>query len=279
MRAAPQLPLETLHTLWLQTGTACNLSCPFCHEGSAPGDTRLPAMDYEHARQAMDAALALGVRRFAFTGGEPLIHRDILRILEYALAHRPALVLTNGTAPLIRRPHHLQRLRATPQPLQFRVSIDYPDEARHDAGRGLRNFRKALQGLSLLHQAGFATGITRRLEPDEDSAAIDARFRTLLTRHGLPPDLPLVALPELGPLQASELPGYVIAGDPPAPLCTLSRTVCMQEGRLAFLPCPLVDDDPRLLLPGPLQQACGTPITPTHPRCAQCLGIGVPYSG
>ncbi|MGC4027696.1 MAG: radical SAM protein [Steroidobacteraceae bacterium] len=275
MRAAPLLSLQALDTLWLQTGTACNLSCPFCHEGSAPGDTRLPAMDYDHACQAIDAALALGVQRFAFTGGEPLIHRDILRILEYALAHRPALVLTNGTAPLIRRPHHLQRLRATPQPLQFRVSIDYPDEARHDAGRGLRNFRKALQGLALLHQAGFAVGITRRLEPGEDSAGVEARFRTLLARHGLPPDLPLVALPELGPLHATDLPAYACE-TPPPPLCTGSRTVCMHEGHLAYLPCPLVDDDPRFALPGPLQQACATPVAAAHPRCAQCLTIGVP---
>src|SRR4051812_34155824 len=116
--------LTELRELWLHTGTACNLSCPFCHEGSAPGDTRIEALTLAVARDAIDASLALGVRRFAFTGGEPLILRGIVEILGYALRHRPCLVLTNGTAPLIRRPQHLAQLRAAPNPLEFRVSID-----------------------------------------------------------------------------------------------------------------------------------------------------------
>ena len=42
--------------LWIHTGTACNLSCPFCHEGSSPGDSRL---------QAITAAQVLPVLRDA----------------------------------------------------------------------------------------------------------------------------------------------------------------------------------------------------------------------
>ena len=157
----------------------------------------------------------MGVERFAFTGGEPLILRDIHAILLHALRLRPALVLTNGTAPFIRRAHHLASLRAAPHALSFRVSIDYPDEARHDAGRGLKNFRKALDGLRLLHEAGFATGITRMQEPGEDRRSVENRFRNLFRRQRLPEDLPIVALPELGPPQAGGSPrpcnGYSFA--------------------------------------------------------------------
>ena len=137
--------------------TARNPSCPVCHEGSAPADTRLPALPFEQARLASDEAIALGVERFAFTGGEPLILRGILDILAYAQRHRPCLVLTNGTAPLLRRAQDLARLREGAHPIAFRVSIDHPDEARHDAGRGYKMFRKAVEGLKLLHRAGFPT--------------------------------------------------------------------------------------------------------------------------
>src|SRR6185312_8521524 len=100
--SAPSMPgpgvgLATFRELWLHTGTACNLSCPFCHEGSAPADDRLHALDVPAARSMIDQAVALGVERFAFTGGEPLILRGILDILEHAQRHRPCLVLTNGT--------------------------------------------------------------------------------------------------------------------------------------------------------------------------------------
>ena len=30
---------ESLQELWFHTGTNCNLRCPFCFEGSKPGDT------------------------------------------------------------------------------------------------------------------------------------------------------------------------------------------------------------------------------------------------
>ena len=59
----------------------------------------------------IDEALALGVKQFSFTGGEPFINKDIIRILDYALQHRPCLVLTNATEPLIRRLRQLEPLR------------------------------------------------------------------------------------------------------------------------------------------------------------------------
>src|SRR5687768_18458743 len=91
--------LQHLRELWVHTGTACNLSCPFCHEGSKPGDTRLAAPTLAQLAPHFEEAAARGVTRFAFTGGEPLIHKGIVEILLYALRLPPALVLTNGTAP------------------------------------------------------------------------------------------------------------------------------------------------------------------------------------
>jgi len=275
--------LTALRELWVHTGTACNLSCPFCHEGSQPGDTRLGAPRFDDLRPLLDAAAVAGARRFAFTGGEPLIHKDIVRILRHALGLKPTLVLTNGTAPLIRRPHHLAQLRDLPHQLAFRVSIDHPDEARHDAGRGLRNFRKALQGLKLLADAGFAVGITRLASPDEDAAAISARFRTLLRKQGLPETLPVVALPELGRPDAP-LRDRLPAPDVPqtraiAPACSVSRMLIQRGESLVLSPCPFVDDRPEMDLGAALDLALNATITPRHARCSTCLGVGVDYAG
>lgn len=279
------LPLAAFRELWIHTGTACNLSCPFCHEGSKPGDTRLEALTLAQIAPVLDEAAALGVERFAFTGGEPLILREILPILRHALALRPALVLTNGTAPFIRKPRQLAELSELAHPLVFRVSIDYPDEARHDAGRGLKNFRKALEGLRLLHAAGFAVGITRQRDPDEAATSVNQRFRNLLRKALLPEDLPIVALPELGlPLAASQsaLPeprDAAIAALADAPTCTRSRMVLRREGKLRMAPCPLVDDTPALELGDELGPALQRQATLSHRRCGICLAQGVDYAG
>jgi uncharacterized Fe-S cluster-containing radical SAM superfamily protein len=281
------LPLVALRELWIHTGTACNLSCPFCHEGSRPGDSRLEAVTLGDIGPQLEIAAALGVERFAFTGGEPLILRDIHAILLHALSLRPTLVLTNGTAPFIRRAHHLASLRAAPHALSFRVSIDFPDEARHDAGRGLKNFRKALDGLRLLHAAGFATGITRMQEAGEDQRAVENRFRNLLRRQRLPEDLPIVALPELGLPQAQGAPVAATAmqlpaspaAQLPAPCCTRSRMLLRRGGLLRIAPCPLVDDSPALEFDTGLTESLRMPASLRHARCMQCLTLGVDYAG
>jgi sulfatase maturation enzyme AslB (radical SAM superfamily) len=273
--------LAALRELWLHTGTACNLSCPFCHEASAPGDARIGALLFPQAKHAIDAAVTFGVERFAFTGGEPLILRGILDILAYAQQFRPCLVITNGTAPLLRRPQHLARLREGRHPVSFRVSIDHPDEARHDAGRGLKTFRKALEGLRLLHQAGFEVGVTRLQDPDEDRASIESRFRALFRRQGLPQDLSLLALPELGrPNEAPALMPRSSDIEPiVAPACSRSRMAIAVGAGIHYLPCPLVDDEPERSLGDSLASACANPVQPTHRRCKICRTAGVDYSG
>lgn len=272
--------LAALRELWIHTGTACNLSCPFCHEGSQPGDRRLEPVTLSQIRAQLDAAAAAGVERFAFTGGEPLILKDIVPILRYALALRPCLVLTNGTAPLIRRPHHLAQLSDLPHALSLRVSLDYPDEARHDAGRGLRNFRKALQGLKILADAGFTVGITRQFEVGESPLLVAQRYRQVLRKAGLPEDLPVFGLPELG-RPHFVAPAVTVLGNSSAlpTACSRSRMLLCRDGRLGYTACPLVDDEPAFDLGADLTTALAAVVTPTHARCSICLGRGVDYVG
>lgn len=278
------LRLDVFRELWIHTGTACNLSCPFCHEGSRPGDTRLPALTLARVAPWLDEAAAKGVGSFAFTGGEPLILREILPILKHALGLRPALVLTNGMAPFIRKAHLLAQLRAMPHALRLRVSIDWPDEARHDAGRGPRSFRKAMEGLRLLHEAGLAVGITRQIEAGEQREVVESRFRTLLRRHQLPEDLPLVALPDLG-LPATPGPEFTITPQlvtgttSIAPACTRSRMLMQRPEGLRFAPCPLVDDNPALDVGDTLASALPATARLLHRRCRICLEQGVDYAG
>ncbi|MDP3678229.1 MAG: radical SAM protein, partial [Methylotenera sp.] len=52
---------HALDELWFHTGTACNLACPFCLEGSKPGDTRLQLLRFADAKPYIDEALTLGV--------------------------------------------------------------------------------------------------------------------------------------------------------------------------------------------------------------------------
>ncbi len=268
-----------LRDLWFHTGTACNLECPFCLEGSKPGDTRLDRILLNEIKPIIDEAVRLGVERFCFTGGEPLIVKDIVKILNYALQFKPCLLLTNGTAPLIKRAHQLQTLKQQPYPLSFRVSIDHPDESEHDAERGWGNCKRAIEGLKLLHQAGFDISIARHSKPDENESVEIARYRVLLAKHDLPTDLVIAPLPELGrpsadssiqPPTAEEL-----ANGLHRPMCAMSRMILKREGQLRVYACALTDDDTRFDLGPSVTASLTTPIPLTHHRCGQCVRRGV----
>ena len=97
-------------------------------------------MTFDDVKPFIDQALDLGVEKFSFTGGEPFVIKDMVRILDYALEHRPCLVLTNATMPTRTRIEQIGGLVNKPHLLSFRISIDYPDAQKHDAGRGEGNF-------------------------------------------------------------------------------------------------------------------------------------------
>src|SRR6266545_4417330 len=107
----PAQPLDHLDALWIQVaGTVCNLKCTHCFVSCGPGDDHHALMPREEVRARVAEALALGVKEFYFTGGEPFLHPDLLEILEDTLAHGPCTVLTNGTLFTRRRLEGLARL-------------------------------------------------------------------------------------------------------------------------------------------------------------------------
>jgi hypothetical protein len=210
-----------------------------------------------------------------------------VKILGAALAVAPCLVLTNGTAPLIRRLHQLDLLRSHPNALEFRVSIDHADAGRHDAGRGWGNFRRALEGLALLHQRGFRVSVTRQTTEAEDPAAVSAAFRNTLARHGLPSDLKIVALPDYGPPGRESPQPAVTALDlmrrrsSPSRnelMCSLSKMVVKRVGAMRVYACPLVDDDGGFDQGATLAEALSREVRLRHHRCHSCLKSGASMS-
>jgi len=273
----------TLHRwseLWIHTGTACNLECPFCLEGSRPGDTRLERFKLNEIKPHLDAAVELGVERFCFTGGEPLIVKDIVKVLEYALNLKPCLILSNGTAPLLKRLHQLQLLKQQTHALSFRISIDYPDQQRHDTARGWGNFQRALDGLQLLHEQGFAISIARQTDLDENIAAVNEAYRQLLRKLRLPETTPVLALPELGKLGTD----YKLATAIEAPydssklMCSYSRMLLKRDGQLRVHACAFTDDDPRFDMGASLRDAGLAAVSLQHQRCRQCVMNSASYS-
>ncbi len=274
---------QEFRELWFHTGTICNLSCPFCLEGSKPGDTRLDRISLQDAKPWIEEAAALGVEQFSFTGGEPFVVKDIVAILEYAARFRPCLVLTNATDPLLNRIAHVRRLSEAVHPISFRISIDYPDRERHDEGRGRGSFRKALKGMKALQDLGFRISLARQMVKGEDAEEVESRYRTLLAAHGLAPDVRIVSFPDFHvPGSIVDVPyitedcmtRYQTEKSRATFMCAFSKMVIKIEGRMRVYACTLVDDDPDYDLGGSLKESLGVRVMLKHHRCYSCFAFG-----
>ena len=273
-----------LRELWFHTGTICNLNCPDCFEHSAPGDQRLESVTFEDVKPFIDEAVDLGVEKFSFTGGEPFVVKDAVRILDYALDFRPCLVLTNGTQPLQSRMPEILPLRDKPNAVSFRISLDYPDRKRHDALRGHGMFDLALDSLGKLYRGGFHVSVARRRDDDdEDAEAVTAAYRPFFNAVGLPADTPVIAFPNLERADTPEITEncmttYHTPESCEKFMCAFSRMVVKQDGRMRVYACTLVDDNPHYDLGSSLRESAKTRVQLEHPRCFACFAGGASCS-
>ncbi|MCL7942605.1 radical SAM protein [Marinobacter sp. ATCH36] len=278
---------DKLKELWIHTGTACNLACPFCLEGSHPGDGRIPGMKLSDVKPFIHEALDMGVEQFSFTGGEPFVIRDFVNILDYASHHRPCFVLTNATDPLLKRRHQVMPLLNNPYPIHFRVSLDFPDRARHDVDRGDGSFDKALEGIRWLVDQGFEVSIARQTDPDESVANVEDAFRSIFREWRIPETLAFTAFPDLGTPGSEDgspeitencMEKYPTREARSHFMCTYTRMLVKRDDQVRVYACTLVDDDPQYDLGGTLAESMDERIMLRHHRCFACYRFGASCS-
>lgn len=272
-----------LKELWFHTGTACNLSCDFCLEGSGPGDQRLGLVKLEDVKPYIERAVEMGVEQFSFTGGEPFLAKDLVKILELASQYAPCLVLTNGTEALQKRLHQLDVLKQSKHPVSFRISIDSPDPQEHDAGRGEGMYDSALEGMKALVDLGFHVSLARHMKGGEDTPAIEAQYREQLTQRQIPSDINFVAFPDFLPpgsdghgpdISTNCMTQYHTEDTRRSFMCAFSKMIVKQNSRMRVYACTLVDDDPEYDLGEDLGQALEQRISMKHHRCFSCFKYG-----
>ena len=79
--------LDRLDTLWINTGTLCNITCQNCYIESSPANDRLAYITRAEAAAYYDeiAVQGLRTREIGFTGGEPFMNPQMVGLIEDAL--------------------------------------------------------------------------------------------------------------------------------------------------------------------------------------------------
>ncbi|MCR3882913.1 radical SAM/SPASM domain-containing protein [Candidatus Methanocrinis alkalitolerans] len=160
----------------IELTAGCNLRCRHCYRESEPSkDEYMPT---ETLLNVLERLAESGLRSVELTGGEPLLHKDFLRILSFC-ADRFELVgvLSNGT--LIT--HDMaERFRSLGDRLLLSISLDCSEEDAHDLRRGVPGaFRRTVDNIKLLSDLGVKVRVSMCV--DEESFS-DIEKTLLLAR-------------------------------------------------------------------------------------------------
>ena len=287
--ARASVDFRRLDTLWINTGTLCNIECAHCYIHSGPTEDRLSYITRDEATRYLDEIeeLGLGTKEIAFTGGEPFMNPDMCAMAEDALARgHEVLVLTNAMQPMMRPAVQagLLDLRARfGDRLRLRISIDHYLEEPHDRERGAGSYARTLAGLRWLAAHNFPLTVAGRTAWGEEEAAMRAGFASLFLKLGLSVDAfdptALILFPEMD--EEADVPEITTACwgilhvDPAQVMCATSRMVVKRKGadEPSVVACTLLPDDPQFDFGPRLSDALGT-VKLNHRHCAKFCVLG-----
>jgi pyrroloquinoline quinone biosynthesis protein E len=147
-------------TLIAELTYRCPLRCPYCSNPPAPPRDELPAETWE---RVIDEAEALGVVQLHLTGGEPLLYRDVPRLVARGRAREMYVNLVTSGVGLSR--DRLAALRDAGLD-HVQVSFQDADRASSDAIAGVRVFERKLVAARMVRELGLPLTINVVLHRD-----------------------------------------------------------------------------------------------------------------
>ena len=293
-----RVALAALHTLWINTGSLCNITCRNCYIESSPENDRLAYITRAELGAYLDEIEkgSWPVREIGFTGGEPFMNPVIIEMLGDALAHGfSVLVLTNAMQPML-RPRILSGLAtlrdAYGSRLVLRVSLDHYSKALHEEERGEGTFDKTIDGIDWLARGGFTFALAGRTCWSESEPDARAGYAALIGERDWPIDAhdyaELVLFPEMD--KRADVPEItedcwgILGKNPAEVMCASSRMVVKRKGAAhpTVLPCTLLPYDPAFEMGDTLEQAARADggmfeagaVKLCHPHCAKFCVLG-----
>jgi uncharacterized Fe-S cluster-containing radical SAM superfamily protein len=290
--------LQALRTLWINTGSLCNIECRNCYIESSPENDRLAYITRAEVASYLDEMARDGwpVSEIGFTGGEPFMNPDIIEMLRDALGRgHTVLVLTNAMQPML-RPRILSGLAALRDAygrrLVLRVSLDHYSKTLHEEERGEGTFDKTIEAIDWLAREGLALALAGRTCWSESEADTRAGYAALIAARGWPMDAydraSLVLFPEMD--LSADVPEIteacwgILHKDPRDVMCASSRMVVKRKGAAGpvVLPCTLLPYDPAFEMGATLEEAARADggmfeegaVKLCHSHCAKFCVLG-----
>jgi MoaA/NifB/PqqE/SkfB family radical SAM enzyme len=127
----------------------CNAYCEFCHFAIHENFKDTPYAKLEDFKSNVSQLAELGVKFIDLTGGEPLLHKDIHLMAEYA---RNLNMQTSITTNALLYPKYAEKLAGKINLLHF--SLDSPEEEEHNKIRKVDSYKQVFKSIDIAKSLG-----------------------------------------------------------------------------------------------------------------------------
>jgi GTP 3',8-cyclase len=185
----------------------CDFRCTYC---MAENMTFLPKKDLltlEELNRLCSAFITKGVRKLRLTGGEPLVRKNIMFLVQELGKHVASgaldeLTLTTNGSQLARYAQELHDNGVR----RINVSLDTLDEAKFKAITRWGDFRKVMEGIDAAQKAGIHIKLNAVALKDFNEQEIPEMIRFA---HGRGMDLTLIETMPMGEIEEDRTDRYL----------------------------------------------------------------------
>ena len=177
--------------LALEITKQCNLRCIHCYLSGGelnPDNTELSLVEI---KSLLGEIVEVGGISVALGGGEPLIRKDCIDIIEHAASLN--LLITLGTNATLIDQKIAQKL--SDLPVKIQVSLDGATKGVHDSIRGPGSFDAAVRGIDCLIEEGMSKDIVIAFTPMKQNVKEVHK----IIEFALNLEIPVVQFPPLSP--------------------------------------------------------------------------------
>ncbi len=127
----------------------CNAYCEFCHFGNHDEFKNTPFASLNEFKSNVKQLADLGVRFIDLTGGEPLLHKEIHLMAEFAKQQKMQTSITTNS---LLYPKFAEKLAGKVDLLHF--SLDSPDEEEHNRIRKVDCYKSVFESIDIAKSLG-----------------------------------------------------------------------------------------------------------------------------
>lgn len=169
-------PYRPYHVQWLIT-QKCNYRCRGCNVWRNRRKTK--ELNTEEVKEGLNILRKLGVVEIVFSGGNPLLRKDIDEILEYSSRYFITTIYDNGSMAQ-------EKIDALRKVDFVAISLDSMDEKKNDYIKGVSGaWKRAMDAISQLSNEGVSVGVSPTISQFNIDEIID------FTKHFVNLDVPV----------------------------------------------------------------------------------------